>query len=114
MSPVDPRDRAQAARLLLDAVASLDPTDCGTPGADIRLLVAVEPLGLDVDDARTAATLAATVDMLSYLLALEAQHSGTSIEFVIANLAQKVLPRVYPQAYRGEQAGVPLDETAAG
>ena len=97
---VNPHRRAASARLLLDAVTSLDIDDSGTEDADDRLLLALQPLGLDLpSEPKAAAALAAAVDLLALLTMRLAPHEGASPEELVSNMRQHVLPRAYPEAY---------------
>lgn len=100
---VNPHRRAAAARLLLDAVTSLDIDDHGTEEADERTLLALQPLGLELPNApKVAAALAGAVDLLWFLTLKQAQEAGVSQEELVSNMRQHVLPQVYPDVY-GEQ-----------
>ncbi|MEP9380784.1 hypothetical protein [Nocardioides sp. KR10-350] len=99
---IDPHKRAAAARTLLDAVAALDLADAGTEDGDRRSLLALEPLGLDLtSDADLAATLAAAVELLTFFLLREAHSAGVSLEEVVSNSRQYVLPLIYPDVLGG-------------
>lgn len=96
---IDPLRRAQAARLLLDAVSACDLADAGSAEADGRLLLALEPADLDLtSNSHTAAFSAAAVDLLWFFFYREAQSSGATVEEVVSNARQYVLPAVYPEA----------------
>lgn len=94
--------RAAAARLLLDAVTSFDEEVPATDGTDNMALRVLKPLGLDLEgDEKVAATMAATLDLLYFLLTRLAPHEGASREELISNMRAHVLPRAYRDAYDG-------------
>lgn len=100
---VDPNQRAQAARLLLDGVVSLDLDDHGTDDADARALLALQPLGLDLENSPAgAAALAASLDLLWFLTAHHAKTTGVSQEELISNVRAHVLPHIYPDVLGGQ------------
>lgn len=97
---VNPHRRAAAARLLLDAVTALDLDDHTTEDADQRMLLALKPLGLDLDTSpKTAAAMAGAVDLLWFLTRKQAELADASQEEVVSNIRQHVLPQAYPDVY---------------
>lgn len=97
---VDPHRRAAAARLLLDAVMSVEPADGGTDQADAAMLLALQPLGLDLEgDPGIASAVAAAVDLLFFLTLKQAGDAGVSHEELISNIRAHVLPLAYPDVH---------------
>jgi hypothetical protein len=99
MTYIDPILRGQAAKLLLDAVSSADLADAGTQAADDRMLLALAPTGLDVDDPNVAAFAAVSIELMYFFLGREATNAGVPIHEVISNMREHVLPRVYPEVH---------------
>lgn len=99
---VDPLKRAEAARLFLDAIVSLDLADQGSDDAERRFLLALEPTGLDLSEGSPAsAVIAAGVDLLWFLTMKQAQLVGVSQEELISNIRDHVFPMIYPEAHEG-------------
>lgn len=97
---INPHRRAASARLMLDGITSLDLDDHGTDEADDRTLLALRPLGLDLEnEPKAAAALAGALDLLWFLTYKQAQEAGVSHEELISNMRQHLLPRMYPDVY---------------
>lgn len=92
---IDPHKRAAAARVLLDAATAMG--DTADEGTERRALLALEPLGIDLDaDESVAAALAAASDLLMFFLLREAQTSRVPVEEIVSNARQHLLPMIYP------------------
>ena len=97
---VNPHRRAASARLLLDALSSFDIDNYGTEEADLPTLLALKPLGLDLEqNEKTAAAVSGALDLLWFITAKMAQEAGVTQEELISNLRQYVLPGMYPDVY---------------
>lgn len=92
---IDPHKRAAAARILLDAATAMG--DAPDEDTERRALLALEPLGIDLDaDESVAAALAAASDLLMVFLIREARVAGVPVEEIVSNTRQHVLPLIYP------------------
>lgn len=100
MPIVNPRDRAAAAELLLEAVATLDFSDFGTEAADDRLVLALGTIGIDMEASpEFKPVMAAALDIITFLAMREGQRGGASHKMVAKNFQRYVLPQVYPDVY---------------
>lgn len=72
----------------------------GTEDADDPILLALEPLSLDLRNAPDVGVLVgARTDLLWFLIDKRATDAGIAREAIVNNLREHVLPRVYPEAY---------------
>lgn len=99
---IDPVLCGTAARLTLDTISVLDLEVDGTDAADNRALLALDPLGLDLENSSEEfkAYSAASAELLWVVMGLLSQWRKEDRRVTIA-LIRELLPRLYPEAYGG-------------